>query len=159
MWNNFNQPYSSYNYPYNAYRQNSYNFPQQTSYVSQPQQQQNQAQNNIFWVRGKENARSTQLSPNSTMLLMDNEQNKFYIKTTDDIGLGRLRVFNYTEQLEEQKPVEQTNLYVTKDQLENFMKEIRNSNEQLIRRIEQSQSNSNDSKSSGRPVIIKKEQS
>ena len=39
-----------------------------------------------------------QLPPNSTVILLDSEVGKFYIKTTDDIGLGRLRVFNYVEE-------------------------------------------------------------
>ena len=77
--------------------------PYQSNYNNSQQQQQfypntSTSQNNIFWVKGKENARSMQLQPNSTMLLMDSEVGKFYIKTTDDIGLGKLRVFSYIEE-------------------------------------------------------------
>ena len=93
MWNNNNNtmPYSSN--PYNNYL--NYN-----TYSSQHnnQQQQIPTQNNIIWVKGKENARSMQLPPNSTVILLDSEVGKFYIKTTDDIGLGKIRVFNYTEE-------------------------------------------------------------
>lgn len=99
MWNN------NYNYPYGF--NNSYsNYLNRTNPYSmqQPQPAQNQmspvspqAQNNIIWVKGKENARSMQLNPNSTVVLLDSEVGKFYIKTTDDIGLGKLRVFNYVE--------------------------------------------------------------
>ena len=65
MWNSPNQNY----YPYNNYlnqNNNPYNF-------QQPNQSQfnSQAQNNIIWVKGKENARSMQLKPNSTVILMD----------------------------------------------------------------------------------------
>ena len=89
MWNN---PYSTQN-PYN----NNYinrNYTSQT----QPMQQQQFSQNNIIWVKGKENARSMQVPPNSTIILLDSEVGKFYIKTTDDIGLGKLRVFSYIEE-------------------------------------------------------------
>jgi len=88
LWNNPNQfsfPSNPYNYNYlNNNHNNSISPTQQTS-------------NNIIWVKGKENARSMQLPPNSTVILLDSEIGKFYIKTTDDIGLGKLRIFNYME--------------------------------------------------------------
>ena len=70
MWNN-NQNYS---YPYNNF--NNYQNQQQNSSpynFQQPNQSQfnNQSQNNIIWVKGKENARSMQLKPNSTVILLD----------------------------------------------------------------------------------------
>lgn len=71
MWNNQNQNYS---YPYNNFNNylnqnnnNPYNFQQ----PNQSQQLNNQSQNNIIWVKGKENARSMQLKPNSTVILLD----------------------------------------------------------------------------------------
>lgn len=103
MWNNPNQNYS-YSYPYN----NNY-LNQNNPYYTQTQPQPltnnilSQPQNNIIWVKGKENARSMQLKPNSTVILLDSEAGKFYIKTTDDIGLGKLRVFNYVEEPDEDK--------------------------------------------------------
>lgn len=158
MWNNnFNQPYSfnSYNgYP-NNYMNNSRNYSSQNSYA---QQQQQSYQNNIIWVKGKENARSMQLPPNSTVILLDSEVGKFYIKTTDDIGLGKLRVFNYIEQPDIEERASQTEMttfseidlsnYVTKQQMEQMLKEIRD-NEQLVSRAKskkQSSSKSNNAK-------------
>ena len=93
-------PYSSSPYTNNYLNRSPY----QSQYMSTQQQQQfypsnsTGNQNNIIWVKGKENARSMQLPPNSTVILLDSEVGKFYIKTTDDIGLGRLRVFNYIEE-------------------------------------------------------------
>jgi len=90
LWNNPNQfsfspsPYNNYNNYLNNNHNNSTQPTQQTS-------------NNIIWVKGKENARSMQLPPNSTVILLDSEIGKFYIKTTDDIGLGKLRIFSYME--------------------------------------------------------------
>lgn len=145
MWN---QPFNylgNYN-TYNPYQQNMMS--QQYSYQNQnmnnlannfQQPQQNNAlrQNNIIWVTGKENARTMQLPPNSTVILLDSQNNQFYIKTTDDIGLGKLRVFNYTEQLDtsstdqntstivaQAKEVDMSN-YITKDQLKKILQEIK----------------------------------
>jgi len=91
-------------YSSNPYGNNYMNRPYQ-SYQPTPSMQQQfypnttqSSQNNIIWVKGKENARSMQLPPNSTVVLLDSEVGKFYIKTTDDIGLGKIRVFNYTEE-------------------------------------------------------------
>ena len=97
--NNSNNYNSMWNMPYNT--QNPYNNYMNRNYTSQSQSlpmQQQFSQNNIIWVKGKENARSMQVPPNSTIILLDSEVGKFYIKTTDDIGLGKLRVFSYIEE-------------------------------------------------------------
>ena len=137
MWNNnFNQyprmPFNSQTGNYNTYNSNS---PYQTmqssgaNFLPYQQSQSAQPQNNLIWVRGKENARSMQLQPNSTVVMLDNQANKFYIKTTDDIGLGRLRVFNYSEEedidsptvvTQAQQPLDLSN-YVTKQELEKII--------------------------------------
>lgn len=142
---NTQMPYSS-----NPYQNNYINRSYQS--YNQPQQQQqfyssNNNQNNIIWVKGKQNARSMQLPPNSTVILLDSEVGKFYIKTTDDIGLGRLRVFNYTEEPDsntEQSSQPNQNLdlsnYVTKLQLEQAIKEMKN-NEQSISTVESKSTN------------------
>ena len=153
MWNNFNQPQFQ-PYPYN-FNNNPYNL-NHTSFSNQQIQnqttQQRTSENNIIWVKGKENARSMQLPPNSTVILLDSETGKFYIKTTDDIGLGRLRIFNYTEQpdnQQEENGVKTQTLpdlsnYVTKEQLNKLLKEIK-VNEQPVSRVKQ-QTKSNTSK-------------
>lgn len=129
MWNN---PYSSNPYG-NNYLNRNY-IPSQTS----TQQQQQVYQNNIIWVKGKENARSMQVPPNSTVILLDSEVGKFYIKTTDDIGLGRLRVFSYVEEPDNDStnsssvPNVDLSNYVTKSELEEIVKEIKNNNEPAI---------------------------
>lgn len=100
MWNNnFNSMPQFQSYPYSFNNNNPYNF-NHTSFQNQQsntsQSQLSSPQNNIIWVKGKENARSMQLPPNSTVILLDSETGKFYIKTTDDIGLGKIRIFNYS---------------------------------------------------------------
>lgn len=156
MWNsnNFNQPYSFNGYQ--NYMNNTRNYSSQGSYL-QPQQQtqpQQSYQNNIIWVKGKENARSMQLPPNSTIILLDSEVGKFYIKTTDDIGLGKLRVFNYIEQPDNQQKSSQMETiipeidlsnYVTKQEMEQMLKEIRD-NEQSISRAKSKKQSTNTKK-------------
>ena len=130
-------PYSS-----NPYSNNYINRSYQS--YNQPQQQQqfysnNNNQNNIIWVKGKQNARSMQLPPNSTVILLDSEVGKFYIKTTDDIGLGKIRVFSYIEEPDNDPtntssstPNVDLSNYVTKTELEEIIKEIKNNDEPVI---------------------------
>ena len=161
MWNNYNNQFSRmpFNYySYNSPPPNPYQQQQQpTPSYQQPGVVQPQSQNNLIWVRGKENARSMQLHPNSTLIMLDNQANKFYIKTTDDIGLGRLRIFNYFEQDDNQNSSSQTapaqvdmSNYVTKEELQSIiatLKEgVKKENEQLVSTI----------KSTKQPIIIKK---
>ena len=169
MWNNYNQP-NNYpffnNYPYNS----NYNFNNSMTPFPQQQQQvnnypyaartQGRPQSNIIWVNGKENARTMQLQPNSRVILLDNDCNKFYIKITDELGLGKLRVFDFveeleqttnsnnqnTEQLQQVTPVQQqvsfsNQNYVTKTELEQIIASLRGEmgNDKLISRTESKQ--------------------
>ena len=69
--------------PYLAQRTNSY-YPAQT--------------NGINWVQGIEGAKAWQLSPNSNVMLLDSENDgRFYIKVSDNVGMCTLRTFSYTE--------------------------------------------------------------
>ena len=144
MWNNYNQ-YSRMPFnPMSAYNPQTtpQSFQSSGPSISAPYQQPDslRSQNNLIWVRGKENARSMQLQPNSTLIMLDNEANKFYIKTTDDIGLGRLRVFNYIEEddnqsAEQQQKVDTLDLsnYVTKEELDNIISTLKgDKNEQSL---------------------------
>lgn len=83
----------------------------------------------IKWVQGIEGAKSYQLMPNSNVVLMDSENDGiFYIKSSDNVGMCRLRTFKYEEIQEKTKE------YVTRDELMEMLKEIRN--EQTISRDE-----------------------
>lgn len=162
MNNNLNSMNMSYN-PYNpsinpmwnSYSPNPYNnYINRQQMPMQPTQQQESRQNNIIWVKGKENARSMQLPPNSTVILLDNEVGKFYIKTTDDIGLGKLRIFSYIEEPDIQQsqqdnsnsnsvsstPELDLSNYVTKDELSKIIKEIKENNNESISRIKSTNS-------------------
>lgn len=85
----------------------------------------------IKWVQGLNGAKSYQLAPNSNVVLMDSEsENKFYIKSSDNLGMCKIRTFKYEEVIEEDKPKE----YITRDELMEMLKEIKN--EQTISRNE-----------------------
>lgn len=56
-----------------------------------------QANNGILWVQGQEGAKSYLVQPGSTVLLMDSEGSRFYIKSADNAGLPQLRTFEFTE--------------------------------------------------------------
>lgn len=87
----------------------AYYLPYQNQYVSQlgqmynqqipvqsPQQQNNQS--SLIWVQGVEAAKSYLVAPNTTVLLMDSEQQRFYLKSSDASGMPLpLRIFEYTE--------------------------------------------------------------
>lgn len=146
---NWNTTPMSMSYSSNPYQQSQYN-----NYLNRLNQEQQQvytnqynnttSNNNIIWVKGKENARSMQLPPNSTVILLDSEVGKFYIKTTDDIGLGKIRIFSYVEQPDNgngQSVTSNSNLdlsnYVTKEQFERALKEMKKDNEQPVSTIKQ----------------------
>ena len=73
--------------------QNQY---QQTVNVPQmvPQPQVNQG---LLWVSGEVGAKSYLVAPNSTVLLMDSDSSRFYLKSADNAGMPSLRIFEYKE--------------------------------------------------------------
>ena len=103
--------------------------------------------NNIIWVQGIEGAKAWQLAPNSMAILLDSENDgKMYIKVTDNIGMGSLRVFNYVEELVQPAQGNVTidssldlSQYVKKDELSTLIKEIM-TNEQPISTVDESKS-------------------
>lgn len=73
--------------------QNQY---QQTVNIPQmvPAQQVNQG---LLWVSGEVGAKSYLVAPNSTVLLMDSDAQRFYLKSADNAGMPSLRIFEYSE--------------------------------------------------------------
>lgn len=62
--------------------------------ISQPAPQVNQG---LLWVSGEVGAKSYLVAPNSTVLLMDSDSSRFYLKSADGAGMPSLRIFEYTE--------------------------------------------------------------
>ena len=91
----------------------AYYAPYQSQYYSQlgqaytpvqvPQQNvapvQNPVQNNgLIWIQGEQAAKSYMVAPNTTVLLMDSESQRFYLKSSDASGMPLpLRIFEYSE--------------------------------------------------------------
>lgn len=92
--------------PYNPWAMYQQPMIQQTQPVQQPMmaqqpvqatpQPQNQGQS-LIWVSGEIGAKSYLMAPGNTVLLMDSEASKFYIKSTDNAGMPSLRTFEYKE--------------------------------------------------------------
>ena len=74
-------------------------FPYYSSYQPHVYPTQYQQQNNgLIWVQGIEAAKSYPVSAGQSILLMDSESNRFFIKSADASGMPLpLRVFDYTE--------------------------------------------------------------
>lgn len=92
--------------------------PTQMSGTSQPPQ----TNQGLLWVQGEAGAKSYLVAPNTTVLLMDSEGSRFYLKSTDNAGMPSLRVFEYSEVTQNAPQVQQsvpTNLddkYVTREE-------------------------------------------
>lgn len=63
-----------------------------------PEQYHNSTPNSgIIWVQGIEGAKSYMVPPNTSVLLMDSEGTRFYIKSADAAGLPNTRIFEFKE--------------------------------------------------------------
>jgi len=117
----------NYSYPWNMYN-------------LQPQQAQQQGMNgNIVWVQGEAGARSIQPNPGQTVLLMDSEQQVFYIKTADSSGMPQpLRTFDYSEKTGITKNVTTAQVpekqpdYVTREEFEKAIAEIKSNGKSSV---------------------------
>lgn len=109
-----------------GYQPGSYPLPYQQPTITQPTTPiTNPVQSSgIVWVQGEAGAKAYPVAAGSSMLLMDSENEQFYIKSTDVSGMPMpLRVFNYKEIIpNEQKQASTENLdlskYITKEELE-----------------------------------------
>ena len=100
----------------NSYVPNQNQFYPRNTMLSGPQ---------IQWVQGIEGAKAYQLAPNSTVQLLDSENDGiFYIKTSDNIGMCNLRVFKYEEIKNTQPTPTNMSEYVRKDELENLVNQM-----------------------------------
>lgn len=86
--------YTPYNPYINPYYQSPV-IPQQQQQIPQPQPQ--PQSNGITWVSGEIGAKSYLMAPGNTIMLMDSESSKFYIKSTDGAGMPTIRTFEYKE--------------------------------------------------------------
>lgn len=71
----------------------------QPYYQQQAQQYQSPSQQSgLVWVQGEAGAKSYLVAPATTVLLMDSEAQRFYLKSSDASGMPMpLRIFEYSE--------------------------------------------------------------
>lgn len=128
-------PYNPYMPP--AYQQNINN--ERLAYLQQfqqPQQQQTYNQG-LLWVQGEAGAKSFLVAPGASVLLMDSEASKFYIKSADNAGMPNMRTFEYKEVLPNQnpQPLEESKAvgYATQEEIAELKKQI----EELKQKLEE----------------------
>ena len=92
--------------------------------MSYPQYQQTQS-TGINWVQGIEGAKAYPVAPNANVMLMDSENDFFYIKSSDQIGHPVIKVYEYKEYQEEQKKETE---YVSKEEFEEFKNSLHEHN-------------------------------
>ena len=109
----------------------------QNPYYNQPMNNQQflpqiQTQN-LIRVNGIEGAKAYQMSANSIVSLFDANEDIMYIKSTDGAGFPSIRTFSFTEVKEENKPAQQVD-YISREEFEEFKKELMNNGKQSISR-------------------------
>lgn len=79
----------------------------------------------LNWVQGEAGAKSWFVTPGSTVLLMDSENQRFYLKSADMSGVPAMRTFEYNEVVAT-KPQEapQPINFVTVDEFNGFKNEV-----------------------------------
>ena len=105
--------------------QSSYTQPQQNNSWNQNNMQQTQppqTNQGIIWVQGEAAARSYLVAPNSTVLLMDSETSRFYLKSANNAGMPSMQIFEYSEvsqnapQAAQSVPEDLDSKYVTREE-------------------------------------------
>lgn len=84
-------------------------------YQQTPYQNLRQLSQGIQYVNNRQSAEAYQLAPNSSVILMDSNQARFYMKQTDASGMATIKAYDFKE-VREEKPEE----YVTKAEFEKF---------------------------------------
>ena len=96
----------------------------------------------LNWVQGEAGAKSWFVNPGATVLLMDSENQRFYLKSADMTGIPAMRTFEYTE-VGAQKPQEQPQApqFVTMEEFTEFRSEVMNKLSEPMARKKKGESN------------------
>lgn len=82
----------------------------------------------LIWVQGEAGAKSYLVAPNTTVMLMDSEGDRFFLKSADASGMPMpLRVFEYREAIQNEKgrtAEGDLSAYATKAEFDAFKAEI-----------------------------------
>jgi hypothetical protein len=109
-------------------------FPMQMQ--STPQQQVTPMQ----FVQSRESAMQFQMPNNCSVALFDQNEQRFYVKTTDASGSATLKTFSYTEDVAD----DPANKYATKDDIEELKKQIEEIKKGSINNERNANANGND---------------
>lgn len=123
---------------FNPYFPATYQNPYMQQY--QPQQQ----SGGLIWVQGESGAKSYPVSAGQSVLLMDSESNRFFIKSADASGMPLpLRIFDYTERKDVARATESASAatldvsrFVTHEELESRIAAILAQTERSVENAE-----------------------
>ena len=93
-----------------------------------------QATQTIQYVNGKQSAESYQMPANSSVILMDSNTSRFYLKQTDASGMATIKTYDFKE-IEADKPTE----YVTKSEFEQFKAKLKGGRNESFNDVKQQQ--------------------
>lgn len=139
-----------YNNPYSYINGiNPYISSQQMQSVQQPIQPAfTQQQGGLIRVTGIDGAKAYQMPPNSIAALFDNNEDLFYIKSTDGAGFPTIKAYKFVPAETEIRQEQQIpNDYVTHEEFEQFKKEMLSNGKQYISKS--SNTNGKQNKSAG----------
>ena len=126
-----------FNSPYSFMQSSMYNQGLAQGFNTGYNQIQQNQNNNIIFVQGEVGAKSFQLQPNQSVMLLDNDDSKFYIKTTDSTGMSTLKSYRF-EEIKEASGGSIENKYVTKEEFDSFKANIDSLYQNLIGSLKQS---------------------
>ena len=93
--------------------------PPTTPPTTQPMTQ--QGNSGLIWVQGEAGAKSFLVAPGNTVMLMDSEGERFYLKSADASGMPLpLRIFDYKERTETPSQAFSTPVTAQNVSLDNF---------------------------------------
>lgn len=97
--------------------------------LAQLRGQQPQQSSGLTWVQGEAGAKSFLLAPGQTVLLMDSEGDRFYLKSSDGSGMPMpLRVFEFKEITGAPKAAPVEVEYLTKQEFNEWVKQFKGDN-------------------------------
>ena len=94
------------------------------THTTQPttQQMAQQGNNGLIWVQGEAGAKSYIVAPGNTVMLMDSEGERFYLKSADASGMPMpLRIFEYKERTETPSPAFSATVTAQNVNFDNFV--------------------------------------
>lgn len=98
---------------------NQFNQPIQQP-INQPMAQ--QTNNGLVWVQGEAGAKSYIVAPGATVMLMDSEGERFFLKSADASGMPLpLRIFDYKERIETPSQAVRDSVSAKNVNLDNFV--------------------------------------